>query len=384
MSLLLEALKKAERNKPDAAPGAGARSELSLMDEDLPRAAAAAEEDAAADPAAAERQAADQLFSAKNTGRPRRAIAAAAVAALVLAAAGGAYVWYQTLGSKGSLQVASGPRTPATVPAPPSAPAAPPMAAPAAPPAATAPAPPAVAAAPALESTPAVPAREAGRVAPRRERAVPRQPASEEAAPERVRVQRTQSPPQVEPNVAAGYQALSQGNLEAAQQDYARAVKADPASKDALLGLAATEMKRGNAGEAQRLYHRVLELDPRDPLAISALLALRPQTDPILAESRLKTLIGQHPDSAVLYFTLGNVYAGRVRWAEAQQAYFRAFSLDAGNADYAFNLAVSLDQLSQRRLAADYYGKALALASAGGAGFDRVQAERRLRELQAD
>lgn len=381
MSLLLEALKKAERNKPDAAPGPGARSELSLMDEELPRPAAAAES-AVTDPAAGERQAADQLFSAKDTGGPRRTVAAAAAAALVLAAAGGAYVWYQTLGSKGSLQVASGPRTPAPVPPPASTPPASPVPAPAAPPAETAPAPPAVATAPAPQPT--APAREPDRGTLRPERAVPRQPAPEVAAPERVRILRTQVPPQVEPNVAAGYQALTQGNLDAARQDYARAVSADPASKDALLGLAATEMKRGNAGEAQRLYQRVLELDPRDPLANSAMLGLRPQADPALAESRLKTLIGQHPDSAVLYFTLGNVYAGRVRWAEAQQAYFRAFSLDAANADYAFNLAVSLDQLSQRRLAAEYYGKALALASAGGAGFDRAQAERRLRELQAD
>ncbi len=367
MSLLLEALKKAERNKQDAPPGAGAGGELSLMDEDLPRAAAAA--DAAADPAAAERQAAQQLFAAKDGGHSRRVIAAAAVAVVALAAAGGAWVWYQTQGARGGLQVASGPATPAPSPA----------AAPAPPPAAQ-PAPPAPAPAPAA-ARPA-PSPDTDRGAPSRERAEPRPPAPQAAAPERVRVQRSQAPARVDPNVAAGYEALRQGDLEQARQEYQRALQADPASRDALLGLAATELKRGNAAGAQGLYQRALELDPRDPLANSALLALRPQVDPAQAESRLKILIGQHPDSAMLHFSLGNVYAGRSRWAEAQQAYFRAFSLDAGNADYAFNLAVSLDHLSQRRLAADYYGKALALAG-GGAGFDQAQAERRLRELEA-
>ena len=87
-------------------------------------------------------------------------------------------------------------------------------------------------------------------------------------------------------------------------------------------------------------------------------------------------------EAAVLHFALGNVYAGESRWAEAQQAYFRAVSSDPGNADYAFNLAVSLDHLNQNKHAADYYRRALALAARGPAGFDRQRATNRLRELE--
>ena len=77
--------------------------------------------------------------------------------------------------------------------------------------------------------------------------------------------------------------------------------------------------------------------------------------------------------------------AGRRRWTEAQQAYFEAFRIDSANPDYLFNLAVSLDQLRQTRLALDYYRKAEAIAVAKGGGqFDRTTIARRIRELSGD
>ena len=50
---------------------------------------------------------------------------------------------------------------------------------------------------------------------------------------------------------------------------------------------------------------------------------------------------------------------GLAGWPDAQQAYFRAYSSVPDNADYAFNLAVGLDRLSQRKLALSYYQRAL-------------------------
>ena len=44
---------------------------------------------------------------------------------------------------------------------------------------------------------------------------------------------------------------------------------------------------------------------------------------------------------------------------------------------------MSLDQLRQSRLAAEYYQKALSLAARNGAQFDRRQAERRVNELKS-
>src|SRR5262249_43234264 len=82
------------------------------------------------------------------------------------------------------------------------------------------------------------------------------------------------------------------------------------------------------------------------------------------------------PGANVLHFTLGNQLAQQGRWAEAQQAYFKAMAADPDNPDFAFNLAVSLDHLRQSKLAADYYRRAIALAEKHGASFDLAAAPR--------
>jgi tetratricopeptide (TPR) repeat protein len=380
MSLLLEALKKAEKAKQDAPPAAvSAPAGLSLEEgPGLSQGGTAREplpEVLSTDSEAAERHAADQLFATKNLPS-RRGLVVAGAGLLAAALAGGAYLWYQTPPPRGS-PVAVAPR-----PAPPPAQSPPPAAAPpqaAGPVTAAPPEPPATPAAPA-----AAPSAKAAREPARpRERAAPAPRERAQAEGERIRLQRTQRLPQVDPGVAAGYDALLRGEWDAAQANYSRALRADSNNRDALLGLAATAVKRGDEAEAQRLYRRVLELDPRDPLAHAGLMGLRPPADPAQAESRLRLLLAQHPEAAALHFALGNLLAAQARWAEAQQEYFRAFSLEPASADYAFNLAVSLDQIGQRRLAAEHYRKALALGAGAAAGFDRGQAERRLGDLEA-
>ena len=55
---------------------------------------------------------------------------------------------------------------------------------------------------------------------------------------------------------------------------------------------------------------------------------------------------------------------------------------DPENADYAYNLAVSLDQIRQRKPALEYYQRALDLARDRQAMFDRNQVSARVAELQ--
>jgi len=83
----------------------------------------------------------------------------------------------------------------------------------------------------------------------------------------------------------------------------------------------------------------------------------------------------------VLNFTLGNQLAQQGRWAEAQQEFFKAFAAEPDNADFAYNLAVSLDHLRQPKLALEYYQRAIALAKARGARFDLGAAEGRVTQL---
>jgi Flp pilus assembly protein TadD len=98
-------------------------------------------------------------------------------------------------------------------------------------------------------------------------------------------------------------------------------------------------------------------------------------------DSRLKTLLNEQQDSSSLHFALGNRYAEQSRWAEAQQAYSNAYRLESNNAELAFNLAISLDRLGQKKSAVQFYQRALQLDSQQSAGFDHKQISQRIEDL---
>jgi tetratricopeptide (TPR) repeat protein len=188
--------------------------------------------------------------------------------------------------------------------------------------------------------------------------------------------------PQVHPRVDAGYTAYLAGDLAAARNEYQQALREEPANRDALLGLGALDVRAGRYEAAEALYLRALQVDPRDAPAQAALLALRAgRSDPLVTESRVKSLLAADPAAHALNFTLGNQLAQQNRWAEAQQEYFKAYAAEPDNADFAYNLAVSLDHLRQNRQALDYYQRAIALAEKRGASFDLAAARLRATAL---
>jgi uncharacterized protein HemY len=84
-------------------------------------------------------------------------------------------------------------------------------------------------------------------------------------------------------------------------------------------------------------------------------------------------MLKQQPEAAHLHFALGNFYARQAKWLEAQSAYFNALQGDSRNADYAFNLAVSLDHIGKQGQAVHFYKSALELSSGQNISFS-VQA----------
>lgn len=176
------------------------------------------------------------------------------------------------------------------------------------------------------------------------------------------------------------YDALQAGNIVLAQQLYQKLLTADPYNADALYGLAAISLKRGLNAEAEQYYQRALEADPRDSIALAGLAGLRDKPLGEQTESRLKQLLAEQP-SAALFMALGNLYARGQRWPDAQQSYFQAYQADSSNPDNAYNLAISLDQMRQPKLAAQFYQEAIKLAEQRPATFRVEDARSRLREL---
>src|SRR5207302_726011 len=112
----------------------------------------------------------------------------------------------------------------------------------------------------------------------------------------------------------------SSGPRFGARADYQEALREEPANRDALLGLAAIDVRAGRYEPAEAIYLRLLQSDPRDSHAHAALIELRAgRMDPLAAESRVKSLLANDPSADVLHFTLGNQLALQGRWAEAQQ-----------------------------------------------------------------
>lgn len=178
------------------------------------------------------------------------------------------------------------------------------------------------------------------------------------------------------------YEDLQADRLDEARRGYEQVLRVDTRNVDALLGLAVIAARQGQLDRAQHLYRQVLEADPTDVTAQAALINLRGEGDAGHAESRLKILLASQPDSPALHFALGNVYAFQGRWSEAQQVYFKAYAVEPDNADYIFNVAVSLDHLRQNKLAAQYYRMALGAAQTRNSAFDKDAAGKRILELQ--
>ncbi|MFM1894963.1 MAG: hypothetical protein RLZZ385_37 [Pseudomonadota bacterium] len=202
---------------------------------------------------------------------------------------------------------------------------------------------------------------------------------------------RRDSRPTLDPSLLSAYAAYQDGDLVTAARLYEEVLIQAPLHRDALLGLATIARLDGDTARARELYSRLLTRDPRDPAARAGLLELA-GGNPNAQERELKRLLDLHPQEPTLAFALGNLYAAQQRWPEAQQYYFDALQLARSSAtpmggvnpDYAFNLAVSLEHMSQVQPALTYYQEALVLAASHPAGFDLDMVRSKLRSANQD
>lgn len=325
----------------------------------------------------AEKQAAARnAFAAKQAETPSRRSLWLAMGTLGLAAVGiGGYVFFQVQNMGGSSLAPVARSGPPPRPAPSVSPPAIPLVQPAPRSNVTSDLPPIPA------STATVSTRQPrSAFAPRLEPARPPVEASEAALnPPAIRLTRTR--PVADANLQAGYAKLQSNQLDGARLDYEQALKNDPNNVDTLLALAAIAQRQGRPSDAERYQQRAINADPSDPAAQAAILGSNAGGDQIANESRLKSSLAAQPESGPLNFALGNLYSRQKRWSDAQQVYFNAVAADPDNPDYLFNLAVSLDHLRQPKLAAQHYRLALDAAQQRPAAFDRERVSLRLAQL---
>ncbi|WP_028450338.1 tetratricopeptide repeat protein [Chitinibacter tainanensis] len=178
--------------------------------------------------------------------------------------------------------------------------------------------------------------------------------------------------------VQAAYQAYQRGDLSLAERQYRAVLQREPRQRDALLGLAAIYLRRDDAPAALGVYQHLLALNPQDAPVQQAVRSLQ-------AASGNEAMAAQNTQQGGEVsnpLAQAQFHAQRGEWAAAQALYFSAWQADPSQPDLAFNLAVSLDQLGQRKLAAEFYQQALQLAQQRPAQFASAAAEARLAQLR--
>jgi tetratricopeptide (TPR) repeat protein len=161
--------------------------------------------------------------------------------------------------------------------------------------------------------------------------------------------------------VAAAHVALREGQISKADTLYREALRENTQSVDALNGIASIALQQQRYDDARNHFMRVLRIEPDNSYAVASVASLVQQG---AQKTDLTNLAEQFPDSPAINYLLGNAHAAEQQWLHAQESYFKAYSKAPQNAQYAFNLAVSLDHLGKTTAARQFYEKALTLPNA--------------------
>ena len=197
-----------------------------------------------------------------------------------------------------------------------------------------------------------------------------------------ISIQRQHKPDPIKQLINDAYAAFHRNELNRSNSLYHQALQREEKNRDALLGLAAIAVRELRFDSARDYYQYLLKLNPKDSLALSGLSNLHHTSRPDLDESQLKLLLKEQPQSSHLHFSLGNLYAAQKRWPEAQSSFFNAWAADNTNADFSYNLAVSLDHLGKHKQALHYYQLSLTNNQASTPNFSADKIRIRIQALQ--
>lgn len=203
----------------------------------------------------------------------------------------------------------------------------------------------------------------------------------------------------------AGFAALQAGHLADAEVDFTRALAADTADADALVGLALVRFRQHRDADGRTLIRRVIEIDPArkhqfenllNPVAVSNTGAgrvaygdngagaarsrrqyaevadLTRRGDYVAAEAQLRRLMGGRPNVGN-YVQLGSIQAAAGRADAATQSYRQALAIQPHNANALAGLGRLLVQAGRFTEAEALFAQAG--SNAGAADIARMRAE---------
>lgn len=179
--------------------------------------------------------------------------------------------------------------------------------------------------------------------------------------------------------LSQGYEYYSAQNYPLAMEAFNSVLQKDPKNKNALIGLGAISASTGDNLSAIGYYQRVLEFSPNNLDALEAIANLSGELELDEQWSRdLLDMANEYPDSSVLQYASGNIYAKENDWLQAQKHYFNAHAMAPNNPDYLLNLAISFDHLGKYDLAIKFYTQALGFAATVPINFDQSMVRDRL------
>ncbi len=197
-----------------------------------------------------------------------------------------------------------------------------------------------------------------------------------------VSIHRTNKSDPIGEKLDAAWLAYERGQYDEAEKQYAEVLHLEKNNRDAMLGLGAIAIHKKDLRVAKGYYLALLKQDPRDPIATAAIASLHSDKTSIEAdEEYLLSALQKNPSAHHLNFALGNIYAQQNNWKSAQQYYFKAWQNNNENADYVFNLAVSMDQLSKQQQAIKFYKECLLKSKNKQVSFSREAVKKRISEL---
>mgnify|MGYP000161921072 CR=1 FL=1 len=195
-------------------------------------------------------------------------------------------------------------------------------------------------------------------------------------------IQRTNTSDPLGEKLDAAWLAYENGQYDESERQYLEVMRLEKNNRDALLGLGAIAIHNKDVTSARRYYLALLKQDPRDPMATAAIASLHDGVASIETdEEYLLTMLESNTQDAHLNFALGNVYAQKGEWKAAQDSYFNAWQQDSENADYVFNLAISMDQLGKQQQALKFYNESLHKSMNKQVSFSREAVRQRIKTL---